>query len=65
MKDFVCVLRPCILLTQLVVLDFRELLDLTLTKVLSGYITWQYYITSFVKNNEFFCNYNEFFDKIC
>jgi hypothetical protein len=32
-------LRPCVSLTQLIVLDFQELLDLTLTKVVSGYIT--------------------------
>jgi hypothetical protein len=46
-------LRPCIPLTQLVELDFRELLDSTLTKVVIGYITRELYITSFVKNNEF------------
>ncbi len=32
-------IRSCFLLTQLVELDFRELLDSTLTKVVVGYIT--------------------------
>jgi hypothetical protein len=52
------------LLTQLVELDFRELLNSTLTKVVTGYITRELYITSFVKNNEFFLDKNiKFFDK--
>jgi hypothetical protein len=39
--------------TQLVALDFRELLDLTLTKVVSGDKTCDFYISISVKNNEF------------
>ncbi len=34
-----CKLRPCVPLTQLVELDFCELLDLTLPNVVIGYIT--------------------------
>jgi hypothetical protein len=62
---------PCVLFTQLIELNFRELLDLTLTKVVIGYITRKLYITSFVKINNFwailtsfFDKNNEFFDKI-
>ena len=39
--------RPWIPLTQLVILDFRELLDSTVMKVVSFYITLESYITSF------------------
>ncbi len=46
-------IRPCVPLTQLVELNFRKLLDLTLTKVVIGYITLDLYIKSFVKNKEF------------
>jgi hypothetical protein len=56
--------RPCVLLTQLVELNFRELLDLTLTKVVIGYITCELYITRFVKNNEFLAIIVSFLTKI-
>jgi hypothetical protein len=63
--------RPCVPLTQLVELDFRELLDSTLTKVVIGYITRESYITSFVENYKFlaiitslFDENSEFFDEI-
>jgi hypothetical protein len=56
-------LRPCVPLTQLVELDFRELLDSTLTKVVIGYITRKLYITSFVENNEFLAIITSFFDE--
>jgi hypothetical protein len=55
--------RPCVLLTQLVELNFRELLDSTLTKVVIGYITRELYITSFVVNNELLVIITSFFDK--
>ena len=56
-------LRPCVPLTQLVELDFRELLDSTLTKVVIGYITRELYITSFVENNKFLAIITSFFDE--
>jgi hypothetical protein len=56
-------LRPCVPLTQLVKLDFRELLDSTLTKLVIGYITRDLYITSFVENNEFLAIITSFFAK--
>jgi hypothetical protein len=64
LRESVCVLRPCVPLTQLVELDFRELLDLTLTKVVIGYITCELYITSFVENNEFLAIITSFLTKI-
>jgi hypothetical protein len=40
--------RACVPLTQLVILNFRELLDSTLMKVVTGYITREFWqITSF------------------
>ncbi len=44
---------PCVLLTQIVELNFPELLDWTLMKMIIGYKTRALYITSFVKNNKF------------
>ena len=55
------IVRPCVPLTQLVELDFRELLDSTLTKVVIGYITRELYITSFDENNEFLAIITSFF----
>ncbi len=57
-------IRPCVPLTQFVILDFRELLDSTLTKVVSGYITHKLFINSFVKNNEFLAIITSFLTKI-
>jgi hypothetical protein len=57
-------LRPCVPLTQLVELDFRELLDLNLTKVVISYITRELYITSFIKNNKFLAIITSFLTKI-
>ncbi len=56
--------RPCVPLTQLVELDFCELLNSTLTKVVIGYITRELYITSFVENNEFLAIITSFLTKI-
>jgi hypothetical protein len=55
-------IRPRILLTQLVELNFRELLDSTLMKVVIDYITRECYITSFVER--VFDDNNEFLTKI-
>jgi hypothetical protein len=52
------------LLTQLVELDFRELLDSTLMKVVIGYITCELDITSFVENNKFLAIITSFLTKI-
>ncbi len=60
----VCVLRPCIPLNQLVELDFRKLLNLTLTKVVISYITRELYKTSCVKNNKFLATITSFLTKI-
>jgi hypothetical protein len=57
-------IRPCVPLTQLVELDFRELLGSTFTKVVIGYITRELYITSFVKINEFLVIITSFLTKI-
>jgi hypothetical protein len=57
-------LRPRVLLTQLVELDFRKLLDSTLTNVVIGYITRELFLTSFVKNNKFLTNIKSFLTKI-
>jgi hypothetical protein len=42
-------LRPCVPLTQLIVLNFCELHDSTLAKLVSGYNTRELYISSFFK----------------
>jgi hypothetical protein len=57
-------LRPCVPFTQLVELDFRELLNSTLTKVVIGYITHELYKTSFIENNEFLAIITSFLTKI-
>ncbi len=59
-----CEVRPCVPLTQLVELNFRELFNSTLTKVVIGYITRELYITSFVKNNDFLAIIISFLTKI-
>jgi hypothetical protein len=56
--------RPCVLLTQFVELDFRKLLDSTLKEVVIGYITRKLYITSFVENNKFLAITMSFLTKI-
>jgi hypothetical protein len=56
--------KPCVPLTQLVELDFQELLGSILTKVVSGYITHKLHITSFVKNNKFLAIITSFLTKI-
>ncbi len=54
-------LRPCVPLTQLVILDFCKLQ--TLTKVVSSFITCELFIMSFVKNNEFLAILTSFLTK--
>ncbi len=63
-KGILFLVRPFVPLTQLVELDFRELLDLTLTKVVIGYITRELYIMSFIENNEFLAIITSFLTKI-
>ena len=41
-NEYIDTVRPSVPLTQLVVLDFREVLDSTVTKVVSGYLTREF-----------------------
>ncbi len=53
-------LRSCVPLTQLIIIIFCELLEFTLTKLVSGYITCELYKMSFGKNNKFLTSIRSF-----